>query len=89
MSTRNKRIEALKQRFDTPVRETTSSEPSNNTRRRHSVYIDQLLMQRVDEMYKQVQHEIFPKEITKSAFMEQLMGQGLENIDKVKDALSR
>ena len=88
MSTRNKRIEALKQRFDTPVRETTSSEPSNNTRRRHSVYIDQLLMQRVDEMYKQIQHEIFPKEITKSAFMEQLMEQGLENIDKVRNALA-
>ena len=88
MSTRNKRIEALKQRFDTPVRETTSSEPSNNTRKRHSVYIDQLLMQRVDEMYKQVQHDVFPKEITKSAFMEQLMEQGLENIDKVRNALA-
>lgn len=88
MSTHNKRIEALKQRFETPVQPSSSSTPSNNTRKRHSVYIDQLLMQRVDEMYKQIQHEFFPTEITKSAFMEQLMEQGLQNIDKVKVALT-
>lgn len=88
MSSQSKRLEALKQRFESPTRSATSGEAANNTRKRHSVYIDQLLMQRVDELYKQTQHEFFPTEITKSAFLEQLLEQGLENLDKVKVALA-
>lgn len=87
MSSQSKRLEALKQRFEAPARSTESGETTGNTRKRHSVYIDQILMQRVDELYKQTQHEFFPTEITKSAFLEQLLEQGLQNIDKVKVAL--
>jgi len=88
MSSQSKRLEVLKQRFEAPTRSAASGDASNNTRKRHSVYIDQLLMQRVDELYKQTQHEFFPTEITKSAFLEQLLEQGLENLDKVKVALA-
>lgn len=88
MSSQSKRLEALKQRFESPTRSTASGETPNNTRKRHSVYIDQMLMQRVDELYKQTQHEVFPTEITKSAFLEQLLEQGLQNLDKVKVALA-
>ena len=88
MSSQSKRLEALKKRFDTPSRSASSGEAANSTRKRHSVYIDQTLMQQVDELYKETQHEFFPTEITKSAFLEQLLQQGLENLDKVKIALA-
>ena len=85
MSSDEKRVRNLGRRF---AQKPKGGEDSNNTRKRHSIYIDQVVMQRVDELYKQTQHEIFPNEITKSAFMEQLLKQGLEHIDKVKVALA-
>lgn len=88
MSSQSNRLQTLKQRFDSPTQSTASGEAANSTRKRHSVYIDQTLMQRVDELYKETQHEFFPTEITKSAFLEQLLQQGLENLDKVKVALA-
>lgn len=87
MSSQSKRLATLKKRFETTARPTASSEETTNTRKRHSVYIDQMLMQRVDELYKQTQHDVFPTEITKSAFLEHLLEQGLQNIDKVKVSL--
>ncbi len=87
MSSQSKRLETLKKRFENTGHPTAGDAVANNTRKRHSVYIDQTLMQRVDELYKKTQHEVFPTEITKSAFMEQLLEQGLQNLDKVKVAL--
>lgn len=88
MSSQSKRLATLKQRFDSPIKPSASGETSGNTRKRHSVYIDQELMQQVDDLYKQIQHEVFPTEITKSAFLEQLLEQGIQNLDKVKVALA-
>lgn len=88
MSSQSKRLEVLGQRFESPARSTGSTDASNNNRKRHSIYIDQDVMQRVDEVYKQTQHEFFPTEIAKSAFLEQLLEQGLQHLDKVKVALA-
>lgn len=88
MSSQSKRLATLGKRFEQTARPSGGGEDSNNTRKRHSIYIDQVVMQRVDELYKQTQHEFFPTEITKSAFLEQLLEQGLEHIDKVKVALA-
>lgn len=86
MSSQSKRLETLKQRFEKPS--SLADESSNNTRKRHSVYIDQFLMQRVDDLYKQVKHDLYPTEVTKSAFLEQLLESGLNNLDEVKSALN-
>jgi len=86
MSSQSKRLETLKKRFEKPSR--LASETSTNARKRHSVYIDEALMQRVDEMYKEVKHQLYPTEVTKSAFLEQLLALGLESIDEVKAALT-
>lgn len=88
MSSQSKRLEVLKQRFESPARSATSADAANSTRKRHSVYIDQALMQRVDELYKKTQHDIYPTTITKSAFLEKLLEQGLENLNEVKVALA-
>lgn len=88
MSSQSKRLEVLKQRFESPSRSATGGDAANSTRKRHSVYIDQLLMQRVDELYKQTLHEIYPTTITKSAFLEKLLEQGLENLSEIKVALA-
>lgn len=88
MSSQSKRLATLKQRFDSPGKSPASGDAANNTRKRHSVYIDQTLMQQVDELFKETRKDVYPVEITKSAFLEQLLEQGIQNIDKVKIALA-
>jgi hypothetical protein len=86
---RQKRIEALGQRFirptDTQGKKTVTSSESN--RRHHSIYIDEGLMDQVDFVYKEFRHQAYPKEITKSVFLEQLLQRGLQDLDGVKSSI--
>jgi hypothetical protein len=53
-------------------------------RRRHSLYLDQALVARVDRVYKGVAHELYPAEIDKADFMEALLAFSLEHLDQIK-----
>lgn len=53
-------------------------------RRRHSLYLDQVLVSRVDQVYKDVAHELYPIEIDKADFIEALLTYGLEHVDQIK-----
>lgn len=86
MSSQSKRIESLKKRFETAPQPAASG-GTTNTRKRLSLYIDQTLIQDVDEIYRKTKHEVFPAEITKSAFLEQIIKQGLLHLDQVKSTL--
>jgi hypothetical protein len=82
MDAREKRIQALAGRFKSkPI--AAAGEKANN-RKRHSVYIDAELMQRIDITLKEVNHAIYPAEVTKSLFLERLLEKGLENLEAVK-----
>ncbi len=86
MDSREKRVQALAGRFKSKPT-ATPGEKANSNRKRHSVYIDAELMQRVDTMLKEVNHAIYPAEVTKSLFLERLLEKGLENLEDVKATL--
>lgn len=73
---------AVQVRDDTP-----GTEGAKSARRRHSIYLDAELMERVDSQFKQFRHEAYPQEITKSVFIEKLLERGLQDLDSVKAAV--
>lgn len=81
------RISKLSQRFRTHA---VGRKPtSNRTRERHSFYLDVELVTRLDKTYRAVNHELYPDNITKSAFLETLIEVGLDHLTEIKDALTR
>jgi hypothetical protein len=86
MGDKEDRIARLSQRFKTH----TGGRPKNDnkSRERQSLYLDANLMERVDRAYKDVHHQLYPKDISKSAFLEVMLEYGLENVETIKSRLS-
>jgi hypothetical protein len=86
MGDKEDRIARLSQRFKTH----TGGRPKNDnkSRERQSLYLDANLMERVDRTYKDVHHQLYPKDISKSAFLEVMLEYGLENVETIKSRLS-
>jgi hypothetical protein len=61
---------------------------STRARERRSFYLDTDLVSRLDEVYRQINHELYPKHISKSSFLETLMQHGLEHLADLKKALA-
>jgi hypothetical protein len=97
MSEKTKRLEKLGQRFSQrseDAQENAAAPKSNGAnrvsevnRRRHSVYIDESLMNHIDRVFKELQHEAYPAEIKKSTFLEMLLEKGLNDLDAIKETL--
>jgi hypothetical protein len=79
------RIERLSKRFSTHGVGRPSR--SSRARVRHSFYIDTELVNRLDAVYREVSHELYPKRVSKSAFLETLIEYGLEHIADLKTTL--
>ena len=78
------RFVALGQRYtSTAESKQTSPGTAPSSRRRHSVYIDENLMQHVDVVFKEIRHEAYPQEITKSQFLEQLLRHSLQDLEAI------
>ena len=76
------RISKLSQRFKTHA---VGRKPtSNRTRERRSLYLDGELVERLDKIYRDVNHELYPNVVNKSAFLETILEYGLDNLDQVK-----
>jgi len=98
MSDRNKRLDMLGQHFPQQPEEPQNCSPADHGgrrkgahathRKRHSVYLDEALMERIDFLFKEVQHEIYPVELKKSTFLEMLLERGLDDLDSIKNTLS-
>ena len=86
MSDKEDRIARLSQRFKTHAGGRPKNDQKN--RERQSLYLDANLIERVDKMYKDIVHQLYPKEVSKSLFLETVLEYGLENIEAIKSHLS-
>ena len=79
------RINRLSERFR---RHEAPPPPRKKTRRgRRSFYVDLDLVQRLDETFLAVRHELYPQDVSKSEFLEALLEHGLQSIDSISDRL--
>ncbi len=86
MSDKADRISRLSQRFKTHATGRPKNESKN--RERQSLYLDANLTEQIDKTYKSVNHQLYPRSVSKSTFLETILEYGLENIDAVKSRLT-
>jgi len=86
MSDKDDRTARLSQRFKSHAGGRPKSD--QKTRERQSLYLDANLIERVDRTYKDIRHQLYPKEVNKSLFLETILEYGLENIAAIKARLS-
>jgi hypothetical protein len=86
MSEKADRIATLSQRFKTHG----AGRPKHTSkqRERQSLYLDAGLTERIDHTYKELAHQLYPKALSKSAFLETLLEYGLENLDTIVSRLT-
>lgn len=86
MSDKEDRIAKLSQRFKTHA--TGRPKRTRKNRERQSFYLDTALAERTDKTYKEISHQLYPKSIGKSVFLETALEYALENIEVIKSRLS-
>ncbi len=86
MNEKDSRIAKLSQSFKTHA--TGRSKSNAKIRERQSFYLDIALVECVDKMHKEISHQLYPKSISKSNFLETILEYGLESIEIVKSRLS-
>ena len=86
MNDKEDRIVKLSQRFKTHVAGRPKN--TNKNRERQSFYLDADLTERIDKTYKDINHQLYPKSISNSMFLETVLEFGLENLESIKSRLS-
>ncbi len=80
------RIAKLSQRFS---RHTVGRKPTaTRTRERRSFYLDAELTGRIDRVYKDLNHALYPHSVSKSVFLETVIEYGLAHLDELKPQLA-
>lgn len=60
------------------------SERTVSNRARHSFYLDTAIVRSLDQAYKKTSHELYPREISKSDFLEECIRYALSYLDKIQ-----
>ena len=79
------RISSLSRRFKTHAVGRPSKSP--RTRERRSFYLDVAIVAQLDEAYRKLNHDVYPKEVSKSVFLETVLEYGLAHIEYLKAQL--
>ena len=80
------RIAQLSQRFRKHTLGRTTE--GKRTRERQSFYLDMELVKRLDTVYRDVNHELYPRNVSKSTFLETLIQHGLDRMNEWKSVLA-
>lgn len=75
VSSRNERISRLSKRFTTHALGRTPE--SERNRERKSFYLDADLVGQIDQAYREINHAIYPKRVSKSTFLETIIERGM------------
>jgi hypothetical protein len=86
MNEKEERIAKLSQRFKTHT--TGRPKRTQKHRERQSLYLDAELTARINQTYKDLAHQMYPKSLSKSAFLETLLEYGLEHLDAITSRLT-
>jgi hypothetical protein len=79
------RISQLSKRFQNHA---VGRQPTaQRSRERKSFYLDAELVGRLDKTYRDVGHELYPSNLSKSTFLETLLEYGLEHLHELKSVL--
>jgi hypothetical protein len=85
MTEKEDRIAKLSQRFKTHA--TGRPKTKQKNRERQSFYLDADLTVQIDNVYKDIGHQLYPNSISKSTFLETIIEYGLENLQEIKARL--
>jgi hypothetical protein len=85
MTEKEDRIAKLSQRFKTHA--TGRPKTKQKNRERQSFYLDADLTVQIDNVYKDIDHQLYPNSISKSTFLEMIIEYGLENLQEIKARL--
>ena len=80
------RIDQLSKRFKRHAVGRPST--AQRDRARHSFYLDSDLISQIDKAFKDLNHRLYPKQVSKSEFLEAFMQHGLEHIEAIEATLS-
>lgn len=62
--------------------------PTPRARQRQSLYLDGQLVRDLDALYRQVAHDLYPRDLSKSQFLETLIEYGIAHADEIKAILA-
>lgn len=60
---------------------------NGRSRERHSLYLDIELITQLDLAYKELNHTLYPRTVSKSVFLETLVEYGLQHLTEIKAVL--
>jgi len=64
-------------------------EQTKRARVHRSIYLEQVIYNRLGEAYKTTSHELYPLEVRKSTFIEVCIAYALDHLPEIKDILRR
>lgn len=80
------RISRLSKRFTTHA--VGRQKTSERNRERKSFYLDGELVTRMDQAYREINHSLFPKRVSKSTFLETVIERGIEDRQDLQSVLA-
>ena len=80
------RISRLSKRFTTHA--VGRQKTSERNRERKSFYLDGDLVTRIDQTYRDINHALYPRRVSKSTFLETVIERGIEDRDELQALLA-
>ena len=84
MDDRKTRIAKLSERFKP---QTKRAKLSPKQRERRSYYLDTEITERMDRVYKEFSHQLYPQTVSKSVFIETILAYGLDNLQALREII--
>src|SRR4051794_27725808 len=84
MEDRKTRIAKLSERFKPQV---NTPKKASRLRQRRSYYLANEIMERIDTQHKEFNHQMYPRTVSKSVFMEAVLEHGLNNLPAVRQII--